>query len=188
MALKLWFGEIDRVLTDNGLFIHFGPLDYFFGDIREMLTAEEFRQFFEAKGYRTLVDRVVEAPHLDDPNSNSLKGYRNWFFIAQKQTVERPSFAINQDSILHIKKPIPYRREGLLQHGEQETDVILGLPQGEFEGAGAVMVILQFVDGKNTFAQIIEQLNAAGYTVDDPTEIRDLLLSFLYQGVLEIIE
>src|SRR5690606_20756871 len=28
IALKLWFNEVDKKLTENGLFIHFGPLDY----------------------------------------------------------------------------------------------------------------------------------------------------------------
>src|SRR5690606_26294833 len=56
IALKLWFQKIDNILKNKGLFVHFGPLDYFFSDETEMLTAEEIRLYFEDKNYITLVD------------------------------------------------------------------------------------------------------------------------------------
>jgi carnosine N-methyltransferase len=87
IALKLWFPNIDSILKANGLFIHFGPLDYFFTDETEMLTAEEFRLFFEKKGYITLVDKIIETTHLKESNSLSYQIYKNWFFIAKKGSV-----------------------------------------------------------------------------------------------------
>jgi carnosine N-methyltransferase len=85
IALKLWFPKINSILKSKGLFIHFGPLDYFFSDEIEMLTAEEFRMFFEKNNYKTIVDKVVETPHLKDDSSISYQVYRNWLFIAEKQ-------------------------------------------------------------------------------------------------------
>ncbi|MFV0233924.1 class I SAM-dependent methyltransferase [Empedobacter falsenii] len=84
IALKLWFNKIDNILNNNGLFIHFGPLDYFFSDETEMLTAEEIRLYFEKNNYTTLVDSVIETPHLEDSNFMSYQVYRNWFFVAKK--------------------------------------------------------------------------------------------------------
>ena len=169
IALKLWFGQIDQILSDNGLFIHFGPLDYFFSDEREMLTAEEFRLFFEQNGYETLVDRVVETPHLEDSNSISYRVYRNWFFIAQKKSASLIKQNIDKDTILYIKNPLLYQRKGYLKEGVHETDTILKLPKGEFEGADSVIQILELVDGKNTFQEILYMLNQKGFKIDDPT-------------------
>lgn len=84
IALKLWFNKIDKILNHNGLFVHFGPLDYFFSDETEMLTAEEIKIYFEKNNYITLVDSVIETPHLEDSNFMSYQVYRNWFFVAKK--------------------------------------------------------------------------------------------------------
>lgn len=84
IALKLWFNKIDKILKTQGLFIHFGPLDYFFSDETEMLTAEEIKVYFEKNNYTTLVDCIIETPHLEDSNFMSYQIYRNWFFIAKK--------------------------------------------------------------------------------------------------------
>jgi carnosine N-methyltransferase len=184
IALKLWFKEINNKLSDKGLFIHFGPLDYFFSDEREMLTAEEFRLFFENNGYTTLVDKVVETPHLEDVNSISFKVYRNWFFIAQKHKPTK--FFINDDTILSIKKPISYERKGIIKDGIKEIEINLKLPSGIFNGAESVIQILKLVNGKNTFEEILIQLKKNGFTLDDSDEVKNLLLDFLEQGILII--
>lgn len=183
IALKLWFNEINNKLSEKGLFIHFGPLDYFFSDEREMLTAEEFKLFFESNGYTTLVDKVIETPHLQDSNSISYKVYRNWFYIAQKNPQKK--FEINDDTILNIKIPISYERKGNIKEGIQETEVNLSLPNGVFSGAGSVIQILKFVNGKNSFKDILLLLENDGILVDNPNDIKSLLINFLKQGYLE---
>lgn len=84
IALKLWFDKINNIIKSKGYFVHFGPLDYFFSDESEMLTAIEFKEFFEKNGYETVVDQILETSHLNDSNSFSYKVYRNWLFIAKK--------------------------------------------------------------------------------------------------------
>lgn len=84
IALKLWFEKINNIIKNEGYFIHFGPLDYFFSAESEMLTAKEFRNFFEERGYETITDEIVETSHLNDSNSFAYKVYRNWLFIAKK--------------------------------------------------------------------------------------------------------
>ena len=85
IALKLWFKKINDKVKKGGYFIHFGPLDYFFSDESEMLTAIEFKDFFEKNGYTTITDQILETSHLNDSNSFSYKVYRNWLFIAKKK-------------------------------------------------------------------------------------------------------
>lgn len=84
IALKLWFDKINGIIKKGGYFIHFGPLDYFFSVESEMLTAKEFKSFFETNGYTTITDQLIETPHLNDSNSLVYKVYRNWLFIAKK--------------------------------------------------------------------------------------------------------
>ncbi|UCA61828.1 class I SAM-dependent methyltransferase [Chryseobacterium rhizoplanae] len=84
IALKLWFEKINSIIKNDGYFIHFGPLDYFFSAESEMLTAKEFRAFFEENGYETVVDEIIETSHLNDSNSLVYKVYRNWLFVAKK--------------------------------------------------------------------------------------------------------
>ena len=84
IALKLWFDQITGKLKEDGYFIHFGPLDYFFSDESEMLTAVEFKDFFEKNGYETIADQILETSHLNDSNSFSYKVYRNWLYVARK--------------------------------------------------------------------------------------------------------
>lgn len=85
IALKLWFEKINNLIKKHGYFIHFGPLDYFFSAESEMLTAKEFRAFFEENGYQTITDEIVETSHLNDANSLVYKVYRNWLFICMKK-------------------------------------------------------------------------------------------------------
>ena len=185
IALKLWFQQINDKLSDNGLFIHFGPLDYFFSDEREMLTAEEFRLFFENNGYTTLVDKIVETPHLEDSNFMTYKVYRNWFFIARKDIVEE--IDINDDTILSIKKPLSYERKGIIKEdGEKEMEVTLNLPNGIFNGADSVIQILKLIDGKNSYRDILVKLKKNGFVVDDSDEIKNLLLDFLKQKIISV--
>lgn len=84
IALNLWFEKINSIIKKGGYFIHFGPLDYFFSAESEMLTAQEFKAFFEENGYETITDEIIETSHLNDSNSFSYKVYRNWLFIAKK--------------------------------------------------------------------------------------------------------
>lgn len=84
ISLKLWFDTVNNKIKEGGYFIHFGPLDYFFSDESEMLTATEFKDFFEKNGYKTVTDQILVTSHLNDPNSFSYKVYRNWLFVAKK--------------------------------------------------------------------------------------------------------
>lgn len=187
IALKLWFTQINDKLSDNGLFVHFGPLDYFFSDEREMLTATEFKQYFENNGYKTLVNKVVETSHLEDSNSISYKVYRNWFFVAQKNiSSNSTNIEIFDETILKLKIPISYKREGILDEGEKELKVTLNLPDGTFTGADAVIQILKLLDGKTSYIEVLARLQSNGFDVNDAKGIHDLLLDLLKQNVLKI--
>ncbi len=186
IALKLWYQQINDKLSNDGLFIHFGPLDYFFSDEREMLSAEEFRTFFEANGYVTLCDKIIETPHLNDSNSISYKVYRNWLFIAQKKNALRSNNSLKENTILAIENPIQYERKGILKNGEHEKEVVLKLPNGMFSGAHSVIQILKLINGQRKFHEIIKDLQTNGFKIDDIQEIKDLIELLINNNVLKI--
>ncbi|KPM33418.1 Methyltransferase type 11 [Croceitalea dokdonensis DOKDO 023] len=187
IALKLWFNQINQKLKNKGLFVHFGPLDYFFSNEQEMYTAEEFKQFFENNGYKTLIDKTIETTHLEDSNSISYKVYRNWFFVAQKNiSSNSTTFEIFDETILKLRTPVSYKREGILDDGEKELEATLNLPNGTFTGADAVIQILKLLDGKTPYIEVLSKLQSNGFDVNDTKGIHDLLLDLLKQNVLKI--
>ncbi|WP_027393254.1 hypothetical protein [Aquimarina latercula] len=187
IALKLWYNQVNKTLTDNGIFIHFGPLDYFFSSEMEMLTAEEFRQFFENNGYTTLVDKVIETPHLEDENSMTYKVYRNWFFVAQKQEKKALNIQIENDSILKITRTLSFETKGVISsEGKKELDTVLELPTGAFEGASPVIEILREIDGSKNYAQVLDSLKKKGFDIANKDQITNLLKDFISQEIITI--
>jgi carnosine N-methyltransferase len=153
-----------------------------------MLTAEEFRLFFENSGYTTILDRIVETPHLEDHNSFSYKIYRNWLFIAKKNNEEYEEYDIQDDSILKINTPIYYERKGILKNGEIELETLLKLPGGVFNNAKPVIQILKLIDGKKSFNEILTLLKDNGFSMDNLDEIKALISDFLKKKILHIIK
>ena len=82
--LKLLLTKIDFLLKNYGLFVHFGPLDYFFTNENEMLTAEEVKSVFIKNNYKVLADEYFSTRHIFMEKSMSHQVYDNWFFVAQK--------------------------------------------------------------------------------------------------------
>ena len=150
-----------------------------------MFTTEEFRAFFEENGYTTLVDTFLETSHLKDADFMTYKVYKNWFFIARKNS--SVPINITPDTVLKIKNPLVYQRKGILQEGEKQTEVTLELPGGTFTGAEPVIRILALVDGKNTYKDILQKLKEKGFTIDNEQEIKALLTGFVEQNILTLL-
>jgi carnosine N-methyltransferase len=145
IALKLWLPEVNRILKVDGFFIHLGPLDYFFSDISEMLSAEEVRTVFEENGFETKVDRLIETTHLHSEKHFSNKIYQNWLFIAQKKGLPIQT-SITNASIVRLADNANYLIKGNLNKGVEKRIFELVLPNGEiFEGAEAAIDIIKLV-------------------------------------------
>lgn len=114
LPLKILFKEIDRVLTNNGLFIHFGPLEYFFTNEKEMLTTEEIKSFFKSNGYSIIADDFLPTKHLFSENSLRYRVYDNWFFIAQKTMINLNK--IDLDSTFEIAKNVKLEKIDIFEN------------------------------------------------------------------------
>ena len=79
---QFFFAEIARVIKQNGIFIHFGPLAYHFNDLSYSLAANEIRALLKQHNFEILAEDTVPTFHKSSSVSMSSKLYRNWTFAA----------------------------------------------------------------------------------------------------------
>lgn len=172
IALQLYFSELQRVLKPGGLFIHFGPLDYFFSDRGEMLSAEEFKDEFEANGFETLHEEVLELPHMPSSIVMTEKFYTNWFFIARK--IGQPAkIGFDARRIYEINQPVYLQNK--VQFGETQvlTTELISKNGAIFEGADGILPLLAMIDGKTTPETITKEA-ALKFNLDETAQARVL--------------
>lgn len=180
----LYEDTIDRLLLEEGLFIHFGPLEYFFYSEKEMLTAEEVSLFFEQKEYHILVDEFVETKHLANPNSMRHRVYDNWFFIAQKpkrNTLE----VLHLESILILNQAVEISRRAILEQGVCiEHAYTISLLDQSYELPAVVYDILLNCHGNKTIKQVFEEIGIEGISVEESNQLMTILQELLVAKML----
>ncbi|MNV06810.1 hypothetical protein D3C71_972100 [compost metagenome] len=163
LPFRIWFHEINRLLVENGLYIHFGPLEYFFSNEEEMYTAEEIRCSFEARGYTVLADEFIETRHLYTPGSMTHKVYDNWFFIAQKPS--RKPVTLASQLQLH--------EDANMQSTEEHY--ILSFHDQDFTLPSVVFDLLQQLRTSQTLHAALEQLNLGSLDAESETQLLAIL-------------
>ena len=188
LPLTELYQSIERLLLPEGLFIHFGPLEYFFNDEREMLTAEEVRLFFEHQGYTIHTDRFFPSKHLALANSMRHRVYDNWFFIAQRP--QQPAVAplhvqvilgLNPNSQLSSQAQLAKGKVASIDYQIQRGSVHYELPE-------IVYKILLALDGKQSLAAIFEALDLKDLHPDDAAQLLTILQELLDQNLLQLIQ
>lgn len=186
IALRLWLPEIKRVLKAGGIFVHYGPLDYFFEDIREMLTCEEFRVMFEENDFVTLKDEFVETEHLAT-SSMTNKIYNNWLLVVKYEPRAERITKLNLEDVLKICSEVIYDIHGLISNKDDVTIANLQMPSGEvFAGAENVLDLLRFIDGEKNISTILKNLSGI-YTNVNETELLDIINILIDKGLISII-
>lgn len=183
---QLYEDTIDRLLVGEGLFIHFGPLEYFFHSELEMLTAEEVRLFFEEKGYRIWVDEFVETKHLANPNSMRHRVYDNWFFIAQKPK-EEVLDELDLEHVLVVNQAVEIQCTAILEQGEciGQTYTV-SLEDQSYELPAVVYEIMLNFNGNKNIRQIFKEVGIADITVAESNQLMGILQElFLAQIILK---
>jgi carnosine N-methyltransferase len=84
VPLETYIDEVVRVIEPNGLFVHFGPLEYHFDRPELCLSADEIKECFNQKGFETVFDGHADGVHLAREGSLFPRQYRNWVFAARK--------------------------------------------------------------------------------------------------------
>lgn len=159
LALKLWLPEVKRILRPNGLFVHFGPLDYFFNDITQMLSAGEFKKVFERNGFESLQDETVDTFHLAIPNSWSSKLYTNWLYSARMVGNPKRKPEITMETLLKLADGVHYTVEGRISMGENSEYWELNFSDGMiYEGGENIVEILKIIGEGRTLRELFIEM------------------------------
>jgi len=157
VALKFWLPEIKRVLKPSGFFTHFGPLDYFFRDINEMLSANEIKQVFRDNGFDSVHDHMVETLHLPSLHSLTNKSYTNWCYVAKLGISLAPKVIGENDRVLLVGKA-NYVVRGVIGGGQIVEQNEITLADGDvYEGASALIEILKIIN-ENTEGILVRDI------------------------------
>ena len=169
IALRLWIGEIRRVLKKGGIFVHFGPLGYPFKNIAEKLSAQDVRRVFEESNFTVLQDFQVETPHLASSLSMARTVYDNWVFVARNDNGNLVT--LGTTSIPFLKGSISYELLGSLPQTERQT-VKVKLFTADMQtitGSTFLIDILKNIDGRRTISEIFHA-TLADYDVQEYSE------------------
>lgn len=156
LALKLYMSEIIRTLEDGGLFIHFGPLDYFFSEISEMLTVEEMKRSFIKNGFEIVDEGSVETAHLESSLSMMKKTYNNSVFVAKKITRKNieagTKYIINSPLYKQTTTPIGER------NGQRESINLISPSGRVYENSESVFEILTYFKKGISIVDALEKI------------------------------
>jgi len=181
---QLYQDTIDRLLLENGVFIHFGPLEYFFNEEKEMLTAEEVRLFFEQKGYTILTDEFLETKHLLNPNSMRCRVYDNWFFIAQKPK-RQPVELLSTTNVLYLNQDAEIQSTAILDKGAcvgQEYMVCLN--QESYQLPAVVYEFLLSCNAVNNIKTILKNLELETITTKELDQLMTIFEELLEANII----
>lgn len=185
LPLTELYEQIERLLLPEGLFIHFGPLEYFFDDERAMLTAEEVRLFFEAQGYTILTNRFFPSKHLVNTNSMRHRIYDNWFFIAQRSNQSGVT-TMDLQQVLSLSP-----NSQLLVEAQHEQGKITGLyhqiSRGsiEYQLPEIVYEILLQLDAQTSLEVIFERLDLRDLYPEDEVQLLTILQELTTKQLLK---
>lgn len=161
VALKLLLPEIKRVLVDGGIFIHIGPLEYFFKNASEMLSADEIKHFFESEGFVTLEEDSLVSTHLKSSVSMLSRNYSNWVFVAKLKKSPQTLQEISENSVLNILQGVIYEEIGSLgKNGALKKIRLLLNPNIKIECDQSLFDLLLFINGERTVLDILNLIQA----------------------------
>lgn len=174
LPLRIWFQEVDRLLAENGLYIHFGPLEYFFSNENEMYTAEEVRLSFQAHGYTILADEFLETRHLYAAGSMAYRVYDNWLFIAQKP----PRKPITPDVQIQLHEDAE-----MSSTGEQYT---LAFHDRHFTLPSVIFDLLQIFHAPQTLQVALRRMDLENLDNESETQLLAILQELADSNILII--
>lgn len=153
--------EIKRVLKPGGTFVHFGPLEYHFDDVSEMLTCEEVKTYADMLGFQILTDQEHPGPHLDNIGSLKTPVYRNKLLVFKKDASE-----VTLHSFISLIQPVKFVSE--------ETDKgmvykVITCNGGEYNVSPSSFEWLQLIEDRISVGVLIKKIQDA-FEVEGLTE------------------
>ena len=186
LPLEQLYQEVDQLLIEQGLFIHFGPLEYFFNQEEQMLTAEEVRLFFQEQGYQVLVNEFMRTKHLSSENNMRHRVYDNWFFIAQKPT-SKPKPVLELTSVISLNNQVELVSLGQIEQGActaVKYEVKLG--NQSYQLPEVVYELLVQINGQRSIQALLQALDLVDIDLEDQTQLLQILQELATANILNI--
>lgn len=184
IPLPILIKEVRRVLKSNGVFIHFGPLEYHHDDIRFMFSLEETKYMFSRQQFNVHEHQTLSIPHCGVSASGMYKTYQVWLFVAEKIA---PVGTISGSTRISIIRDIDYIQNGTLgpQKFTLQASLALGI-NDVYEGAETVLDILKIIRTGQSFDEMIKELQIeyGEITSREQEKIKQILLDLAGRGVL----
>jgi cyclopropane fatty-acyl-phospholipid synthase-like methyltransferase len=184
LPLKLLFKQIDRFLNKNGLFIHFGPLDYFFTNENEMMTTQEIKTFFIEMDYEVIADEFFSTRHLFVEKSISHQVYDNWFFIARKGSKKTKSLDLGSKLVLNQNAELISRS---IVNNEQVTkEFSVTWNEISYELPKILYCILEELNPKLDLLGVLKQLELNDLEKADLDSIIEILTKLYESNIVKV--
>jgi carnosine N-methyltransferase len=185
LPLKILFDEVNRVLENQGLFIHFGPLDYFFTNVNEMLSAEEIIAFFKKKGYIVLADEFIPTSHLSIINSMRNTEYDNWFFIARKNIKKNISIDLKTKLIPNMEINLTILNS-LDNNSFNENEFNVSVGETSFEIPEIVYLIIKKMSFNLSLSETISLLDVKELSSEELKRIVNIFQKLFEYNIVNI--
>jgi carnosine N-methyltransferase len=165
LPIDVLIGEVKRVLKKDGIFIHFGPLQYHFSDVSFMYSMEELQEAFKSQGFDIIHNEQIITDHLQSESILSKK-YKNSFFIAKRVHSENPALGLN--SVIKLHKGFDYSVVMNFKAGKTiESHIIKTHKKTQFQGSELLLEVLKLIDDEKTLRTILDEIkNEFGIIID----------------------
>ena len=186
IPLPMLLKEVKRVLKPNGVFVHYGPLEYHHEDARFMFSLEETRSMFARQHFDVSDYQTFWMPHCQVLQTGMFKTYRCWLFSA----VKRPSYySISETTRLTIAREMEFFQNGAIGNGVYRINasIVLGI-NDIYEGADTVLDILKIIQTGKSFGDMIGELSLEYGEIGtaEQEQIKHILAGLADKGVLLI--
>ena len=188
LPLKILFEQLNRILQEKGLFIHFGPLDYFFTDEVDMLTTEEIVVFFKEKNYTILVDEYLPTRHLYFEDSMKYQTYDNWFFIAQKSSISSSQLKKHSRIILSSKSTLNYEIKTVNDNNFLHENYIISNSKISYFLPKVIYEMLKKVDSQKDIDSVLQSIDLTDLSQEDMSEILKTLQELYNNNLIKLLK
>jgi carnosine N-methyltransferase len=183
------FPEINRVLKEDGLFIHFGPLGNNFSQVQSMFTAEDIRSYMFRYGFEGVYENSTGSYHMKSGEKMHADFYDNWIYAARKKETANEQLIADQltaDSIISFHTDFRFTitgEKGIT--GEQITHTLFNCYKGkEYKDARSVIEFLFLVNGKKTVGELAEEYGKQTGSADAMEPVLSLTRFLIHEQIL----
>lgn len=177
--------ELKRLLSEDGIFVHFGPLQYHFNDYSQMLAADEIEELFHQEGFEIVHSSFVQTSHYKSKVSMLSKMYENWVFIARLKKEQTNISRISFSSILEVNST-QFMISGELNNGEIQIGKY-EIGNEKLKITEIIFEFLQILNGDLTVEQVLTKMGLINdLNTENKNRVLEALRDLAYRNIIKI--